>query len=84
MADKIKFKPPQGVVPETVQEDQHFDLVCTFRVEGSEVCLVQMGDVKMPGYLEHDEKEGKKPKYGDYARMMGPMDNQTQTPTQSY
>ncbi len=48
---KVSFKPPAGVVPESTDQDDTFDLVCTFLLEsGGTVCLTKMGDTDMPGY----------------------------------
>lgn len=46
-----------------------FDSVCTFRVKNNgTVCLVMLGDAKMPGY---DSKEPmQRPGYGDMAKQM--------------
>ena len=61
MADLIEFKPPKGVVPEDVGKGDTFDLVSTYRLkDNGEICLIQIGDHKMPGYdedeCEHEEK----------------------------
>lgn len=65
---RIEFKPPAGVVPENTGADETFDMVSTYRVKpNGDICLIQIGDVKMPGY---DDKEGGKPSYGDYAQGM--------------
>jgi hypothetical protein len=65
----IEFKPPQGVVPEGVGIGEDFDLVCTFRVKASGVCLVQLGEIKLPGYDAKD-KGGSKPSYRGDAEAM--------------
>ncbi len=68
---RIEFNPPAGVVPEGVTAGEEFDLVSTFRVkDNGDVCLVMMGDVKMPGYSETKDKG--KPSYSDeHQAMMG-------------
>lgn len=49
----VEFTPPAGAVPEGTAVGEEFDLVSTFRVKkGGTVCLVVMGDQKMPGYEE--------------------------------
>jgi hypothetical protein len=58
--ERVEFTPPEGVVPEGTAANETFDVVCTFRVESSgEVCLIQIGDEKLPCY---DEEETNKPK----------------------
>lgn len=70
----VDFSPPDGVVPEGTEEGEEFDLVCTFRVKGNGmICLVQAGDVKMPGY---DTQGGKhRPDYSDESKSMQDMGN---------
>lgn len=58
--------PPQGVVPEGTSDGEEFDLVCTFRMKGTNVCMTQMGDEKMPGYDDKSEK----PDYKETAKTM--------------
>lgn len=76
---KIEFHAPPGVVPEGTKSGEEFDLVCTFRVKSSgEVCLVQMGDEKMPGYSDKADKG--KPSYADeHEAMLGAGGGETQT-----
>lgn len=76
---RIEFHAPPGVVPEGTKSGEEFDLVCTFRVKSSgEVCLVQMGDEKMPGYSERESKG--KPSYADeHEAMLGAGGGETQT-----
>ena len=56
-------------MPEGMTSGEDFDAVCTFRVgmDGT-VCLVQMGDAKMPGY--NGKRDESKPGYADYAKGM--------------
>ncbi len=62
---RIEFTPPAGVVPEGTKAGEEFDLVSTFRVKpDGDVCLIQMGDEKMPGYSDKDKPAGK-PSYAD-------------------
>lgn len=75
---RVEFTPPaEFALPEGVTEGEDFDAVCTFRVKGEgTVCLVQMGDAKMPGYdgKEAASEPKSKPGYGEYAKgMMGEM-----------
>lgn len=74
MSERIEFKPPQGVVPEDVTAGDTFDLVTTYRVKSNgEICLVQMGDVKMPGY-EKDEYDSKPDEHREaYGSVMDSM-----------
>lgn len=71
MADKVEFPAPKGfVLPEGAEPGQDFDLVCTLRTkENGNICLVQLGDVKMPGY-DNREGETKKQDYSDYVASM--------------
>lgn len=63
---KIEFTPPKDfIVPEGTQPGQDFDLVCTFRVNGNKVCLVQMGEAKLEGY-----RQDSRPDYKQYAEGM--------------
>lgn len=56
---KVEFTPPAGATPEGVADGEEFDLVCTFRVKsGGTVCLIEMGDQKMPGYSEDLHSDG--------------------------
>jgi hypothetical protein len=74
MAD-VEFKPPDGVVPEDIHAGDTFDLVTTYELRDSgEVCVVQMGDVKMPGYDEGEYKRKTKGKTRQsYGNMMDSM-----------
>ena len=78
--NRIEFKPPAGVVPEGTKAGEEFDLVSTFRVKSNgDVCLVQIGDTKLPGYSDKDQPKGK-PSYADeHEAMMGAGGGQTQT-----
>jgi hypothetical protein len=66
--DKVEFMPPKGVIPEDIEKGDTFDLVSTYRLKPSgEICLVQIGDVKMPGYDEDeydDKSKETRPTYG--------------------
>ncbi len=67
----VEFKPPQGVVPEGTGVGEDFDLVSTFRVKaGGTVCLVQMGEVKLPGYDANEKGGSAKPSYREDAEAM--------------
>lgn len=58
MAERVEFKPPKGVIPDDVSTGDTFDLVSTYRLKGSgEICLIQIGDTKMPGYDEDEYEE---------------------------
>jgi hypothetical protein len=67
---RVEFTPPpEFSMPEGVTSGEDFDAVCTFRIGmNGAVCLVQMGDAKMPGY-DGSLKESK-PGYEDYAKGM--------------
>ncbi len=69
---KIEFTAPDGVVPEGTKAGEEFDLVCTLRVKSDgQVCLVQVGDTKMPGYSDKDEPKGKQSYADEHAAMTG-------------
>lgn len=74
MSERVEFKPPKGVVPEDVEKGDTFDLVSTYRLkDNGEICLIQIGDTKMPGYEEGEyeskEKTNRK-SYGDVVDSM--------------
>lgn len=66
----VEFKPPAGfVLPEGTGAEGEFDLVSTFRMKpNGNICLVMMGDHKMPGYSDSGAKN--KEGYGEYAKGM--------------
>lgn len=66
---KIEFVPPQSFSPPDGSDSGEFDIVCTFRTNGNKICLVQLGDEKMPGYDDSDEPQSK-PDYSGYAKNM--------------
>lgn len=69
---KIEFQPPPGIVPEGTTPGEDFDLVCKFRLKDrGTVCLVEAGDVKMPGYRDDDGKG--QSDYSDEAQAMQGM-----------
>lgn len=75
MSERIEFKAPKGVVPEDVAAGDTFDLVSTYRLkENGQICLIQIGEHKMPGYEEDDYKESTKGKnresYGNVMQSM--------------
>lgn len=77
---RIEFTPPAGVVPEGTKAGEEFDLVSTFRVKpDGNICLVMIGDTKLPGYSDNDKSKGK-PSYADeHEAMMGSGGGETQT-----
>lgn len=54
---RVEFAPPKGfAVPEGTTEGQRFESMATFQVKkNGDLCLVAIGDSKMPGY--EDKKE---------------------------
>jgi len=74
MPERVEFKAPKGVVPEDVKSGDTFDLVSTYRLKpNGDICLVQIGDTKMPGYVkdEYDNKEQEhREDYGDVMQSM--------------
>ena len=73
-SELIEFHPPKGVVPEDTEVGGMFELVSTYRLKpGGEICLVMIGDHKMPGYEEGEYEEhmkGERKGYGDYMDSM--------------
>ncbi len=66
----VEFKAPDGVVPEGTKAGEEFDLVSTFRVKANgNICLVMLGDTKMPGYSDKDEPKGKASYADEHAAM---------------
>lgn len=64
---QVEFTPPAGAVPEGTTSGEEFDMVCTFRVKDSgTICLVELGETKMPGYDTSDSK----PTYESYSKPM--------------
>lgn len=56
-------------MPEGMGQGEEFDAVCTFRIKNDgTVCMVQMGDAKMPGYDGKDTDS--KPGYSEYSKQM--------------
>ena len=71
---KIEFKPPEHVIPEGTEEGEDFDMVSTYRVKpNGMVCLVQMGDVRMPGYDDKENGKEERPSYDKYRKGMTEM-----------
>lgn len=74
MPERVEFEAPKGVVPEDIQPGDTFDLVSTYRLKDSgEICLIQIGDVKMPGYDEGDYESKSSTHRKGYGDMMDSM-----------
>ena len=73
---RVEFAPPHGfTMPEGIDKNENFDLVCSFKMKDSgTLCLTMLGDTQMPGY---DSSERHKPDYSEYTKGMG-MGNQEQ------
>lgn len=76
----IEFKMPKGfTLPEGTQAGNQFDEMATFRVKpNGDLCLVAVGDHKLPGYKTGEEMPEAQPmkEMGDkaagrYQQMMG-------------
>lgn len=54
---RIEFKPPKGfMLPEGKQSGEQFESMATFQIKANgDLCLVAIGDSKMPGYEEKQE-----------------------------
>lgn len=75
MSERVEFEAPKGVVPEDIEAGDTFDLVSTYRLkDNGEICLIQIGDTKMPGYEKDEYEESTKGKnrqgYGDLVGSM--------------
>lgn len=71
----MEFPIPEGfALPEGVGPGKEFDVVSTFRVkDNGEICLVVLGDSKMPGYDEKSSERETRPSYAEFAKSMGPI-----------
>lgn len=74
--DRVRFKIPKGFAPpEGSEKDGKFDIVCTFEIEGGDLCLEKLGDFDMPDYDEKKETAEHKPDYkaeaGSMTQAMG-------------
>jgi|KBSSwiStaDraftv2_1062776.scaffolds.fasta_scaffold310264_2 hypothetical protein len=77
---RVEFKPPAGVVPEGTKAGEEWDAVCTFRVKpNGDVCLVMLGDEKMPGYTEKGGDKGRASYKDEHEAMLGSGGGETQT-----
>lgn len=66
---KVEFMPPKDVaMPEGLQPGDDFDMVCTFKITDSGVCLTKMGDAQMAGYDSRENEH--KPDYSEYAESL--------------
>lgn len=80
-AKTIEFQPPKEfTIPEGTQPGEDFDAVCTFRMkDAGTICLVQLGDVKMPGYGDKDDSQKPSSAMQDYTKGMMAAGNQEAT-----
>jgi len=74
-SQRVEFQPPKdAAMPEGVQKDEDFDMVCSFRIGANgQCCMTKFGDAEMPGYDKSSSQEYKKddkPGYGDMASGM--------------
>lgn len=68
---RIEFRPPDGIVPEGLTAGEEFDLVTRYRLKDSgEICVIEIGDTRMPGYESTERKSDSKPTYQDYTKSM--------------
>lgn len=56
---RIEFMPPDGMVlPEGTEAGKTFEAMATFQLKrDGRLCLVAIGDHKMPGYRDGDDDE---------------------------
>ena len=73
--ERVEFKPPEGFVAPEASETGEWDVVCTFRSKpDGTICLVQLGETKMPGYDGGKEaRMESKPNYSKYTQGMQGM-----------
>ncbi len=67
---RVEFSLPEGFqIPEGLTTGEEFDAVSTYRLKpDGTVCLVMLGDVKMPGY--DDKAKDDRPSYQTAAKDM--------------
>lgn len=71
MDSKVEFTPPQDFsIPEGTEDGDTFDVVCTFKLNGSKICMTMLGDADMPGYDNNGDGKETKPDYSGYAQGM--------------
>jgi len=60
MPKQVEFTPPKGfVAPEGKQNGDTFESMATFKIKGNRLCLVEIGDVPMPGYEDKADYSAK-------------------------
>lgn len=59
---KVEFTAPAGfAVPEGTEPGKEFEAMATFQVKkDGRLCLVAIGDHKMPGYSDNDDETVRK------------------------
>lgn len=59
---KVEFTPPAGfATPEGTEAGKEFEAMATFQVKrDGRLCLVAIGDHKMPGYSDNEDDVVKK------------------------
>lgn len=73
-SERVEFQAPKGVVPDDIKPGDTFDLVSTYRLKPSgEICLIQIGETKMPGYDEDDYENKPAANRQSYANMADSM-----------
>jgi hypothetical protein len=74
----VMFTPPKdAAMPEDMESDESFDMVCSFKLMDGMCCMTKFGDADMPcnGDKKETPKEDK-PGYGDMASgMMSTMES---------
>lgn len=74
MSERVEFMAPKGVVPEDIKAGDTFDLVSTYRLKpDGQICLIQIGDVQMPGYDEDEYEDKNKTTRQSYGNVMDSM-----------
>ena len=57
MTKTIEFKMPEALeIPDGISNGETFESMATFQVKkGGRLCLVAIGEHKMPGYSQHEQ-----------------------------
>lgn len=69
---RVEFTPPEGLAtPEGKADGDTFEMMATFKIKkGGRVCLIAMGDFKMPGYDDQEPRDEGREVAGNYRKAM--------------
>ncbi len=64
---RVEFKPPKGMaLPEGKVRGDRFESMATFQIKGNgDICLVAIGDAKMPGYEDKETGGSRRDEAGE-------------------